>query len=231
MELVEGQSLAQVLDDLRGERSSSSMEASVTQVAAGTSDTPEAESTGGAESTSHSGTGGRRWFDTVAGLLADVGDALHYAHEQGVIHRDVKPANLLLSGDGRLCLGDFGLARVTQEPGMTVSGSFLGTPAYMSPEQVAAGRVKLDHRTDVYLAGGGAVRDAHAATSFRGRFAGAGPERDPVPGSEAAAQNQPQEFHWISRRSVSRRWRRTRTGATRRPGKMAADLKRQFLAA
>ena len=89
----------------------------------------------------------------MARLLADVGDALHYAHERGVIHRDVKPANLLLSGDGRLCLGDFGLARVAQEPGMTVSGSFLGTPAYMSPEQVAAGRVKLDHRTDVYSLG------------------------------------------------------------------------------
>jgi tetratricopeptide (TPR) repeat protein len=127
MELVQGQSLAQVLNDLRGE-----------QPNLGLSDTD---------------TGGREWFDTVARLMADVGDALHYAHGQGVIHRDVKPANLLLSDDGRLCLGDFGLARVAQEPGMTVSGSFLGTPAYMSPEQVAAGRAQLDHRTDVYSLG------------------------------------------------------------------------------
>jgi tetratricopeptide (TPR) repeat protein len=152
MELVEGQSLSQVLDDLRGERSSSLMEVTVTQAAAGASVTPAAEPTGAAESTGHSETGRRR-FETVARLLADVGDALQYAHERGVIHRDVKPANLLLSGDGRLCLADFGLARVVQEPGMTVSGSFLGTPAYMSPEQVAAGRVKLDHRTDVYSLG------------------------------------------------------------------------------
>jgi serine/threonine protein kinase/Tfp pilus assembly protein PilF len=152
MELVEGQSLSQVLDDLRGQRTSPLLETTVTMKGAGTSDAPAPEPTDTAESASHSDTdtGGRQWFDTVAKLLAAVGDALHYAHERGVIHRDVKPANLLLSGDGRLCLGDFGLARVAQEPGMTVSGSFLGTPAYMSPEQVAAGRVKLDHRTDVY---------------------------------------------------------------------------------
>jgi serine/threonine protein kinase/Flp pilus assembly protein TadD len=155
MELIEGQSLSQVLHDLRGEKPNPLMEATVTLAAPASSDAPAAESTTTAESTSYSDTdtGGRQWFDTVAKLLADVGDALNYAHEQGVIHRDVKPANLLLSGDGRLCLGDFGLARVAQEPGMTVSGSFLGTPAYMSPEQVAAGRVKLDHRTDVYSLG------------------------------------------------------------------------------
>ena len=80
-------------------------------------------------------------------------DALHYAHGRGVIHRDVKPANLMLSDDGRLCLTDFGLARVAQEPGMTVSGSFLGTPAYMSPEQIAAGRVQVDQRSDIYSLG------------------------------------------------------------------------------
>jgi serine/threonine protein kinase/Tfp pilus assembly protein PilF len=155
MELVEGQSLSQVLDDLRGEKSSPLMEATVTQVVAGTSDAPAFEPTGAADSAtpSDTDTGGRKWFKTVAKLLADAGDALHYAHERGVIHRDVKPANLLLSGDGRLCLGDFGIARLAQEPGMTVSGSFIGTPAYMSPEQVAAGRVKLDHRTDVYSLG------------------------------------------------------------------------------
>src|SRR5262245_43058305 len=80
-------------------------------------------------------------------------DALEYAHRQGVIHRDVKPANLLLSPEGRLSLNDFGLARLLEQPGMTVSGEFVGTPAYMSPEQVAAGRVPLDQRTDVYSLG------------------------------------------------------------------------------
>ena len=94
-----------------------------------------------ATSSSETSTGGRAWFDSVASLVAGVADALHYAHGRGVIHRDIKPANLMLSSDGHLCITDFGLARILQEPGMTVSGSLLGTPAYMAPEQIAVGRV------------------------------------------------------------------------------------------
>ena len=73
--------------------------------------------------------------------------------QQGIIHRDIKPANLLLSPDGRLTLNDFGLARILDQPGMTVTGDFVGTPMYMSPEQVTAGRTPLDHRTDIYSLG------------------------------------------------------------------------------
>src|SRR5262249_2794565 len=69
------------------------------------------------------------------------------------VHRDLKPANLLLGPDGRLSLNDFGLARVLEQPGMTQTGEFLGTPAYMSPEQVTGGRVPADHRTAVYSLG------------------------------------------------------------------------------
>ena len=86
-------------------------------------------------------------------MVAEVADALDYAHQHGVIHRDVKPSNLLLSPDGRLSLNDFGLARVLEQPGMTITGEFVGTPAYMSPEQITAGRVPVDHRTDVYSLG------------------------------------------------------------------------------
>jgi serine/threonine protein kinase len=107
----------------------------------------------GPTSLSDTASDSRKRFDTVAKLLAEVADALHYAHGHGIVHRDIKPANLMLSNDGRLCVTDFGLAQVAQEPRMTVSGSPMGTPAYMSPEQVAAGRVKLDHRTDVYSLG------------------------------------------------------------------------------
>lgn len=92
-------------------------------------------------------------FDRVASMIADVADALHHAHQNGVTHRDVKPSNLLLSSDGRLSIADFGLARMLEEPGMTVTGEFIGTPAYMSPEQVTAGYVPVDHRTDVYSLG------------------------------------------------------------------------------
>ena len=85
---------------------------------------------------------GSGYFDTVARMIAEVADALEYAHQQGVIHRDIKPSNLLLSPDGRLSVNDFGLARVLEQPGMTMTGEFVGTPAYMSPEQITAGRIR-----------------------------------------------------------------------------------------
>jgi tetratricopeptide (TPR) repeat protein len=91
-------------------------------------------------------------FSAIARHLADVADALQHAHEQGVIHRDVKPSNLLLAADGRLLLGDFGLAQVLAQPSLTRTGEFIGTPSYMSPEQIS-GNPPLDHRTDLYSLG------------------------------------------------------------------------------
>jgi serine/threonine protein kinase/Flp pilus assembly protein TadD len=155
MELIDGQSLDHVLRDMVDEGSNPLMEATVTQTV--TELRPQRASTTSqdqaATSLSDTSAGGREWFDTVAKLMADVADALHYAHGRGVIHRDVKPANLMLSRDGHLSITDFGLARMLQEPGMTVSGSFLGTPAYMAPEQIAAGRIQVDHRADIYSLG------------------------------------------------------------------------------
>src|SRR5205807_10270399 len=93
------------------------------------------------------------YFDTVARMVAEVADALDYAHKNGVVHRDMKPSNLLLSPEGRLSVNDFGLARMLEQPGMTMTGEFVGTPAYMSPEQITAGRVPVNHRTDIYSLG------------------------------------------------------------------------------
>jgi serine/threonine protein kinase len=93
------------------------------------------------------------YCDNVARTIAEVADALEYAHQQGVVHRDIKPSNLLLSPAGRLSVSDFGLARMLEQPGMTMTGEFVGTPAYMSPEQITAGRTPLDHRTDIYSLG------------------------------------------------------------------------------
>jgi tetratricopeptide (TPR) repeat protein len=92
------------------------------------------------------------FYRNVARLMAEAANALHHAHEKGIIHRDVKPSNLLLAPDGRLCVSDFGLARVLEQPGLTVSGDLVGSPSYMSPEQ-AAGRVLVDRRTDIYSLG------------------------------------------------------------------------------
>jgi eukaryotic-like serine/threonine-protein kinase len=88
-------------------------------------------------------------------LLAEVADALSYAHSQGVVHRDIKPDNVLLSGRHAL-VTDFGVAKAVSEAtgrqDLTTAGIALGTPAYMAPEQ-AAGDPHIDHRVDIYALG------------------------------------------------------------------------------
>jgi serine/threonine protein kinase len=120
MEWVEGQQLSHVLNDLRGQQSNPLMEAASTETAEASPDKKDKKeeepspTISSPTSLSDPSSSGRQWFDAVARLLAEVADALHYAHGRGVIHRDVKPANLMLSNDGRLCLTDFGLVRVAQ---------------------------------------------------------------------------------------------------------------------
>lgn len=82
-----------------------------------------------------------------------VADALHYAHEMGIVHRDIKPPNLLLDTEGEVWVADFGLAQVQSDAGMTATGAIVGTLRYMSPEQALGNRVGVDHRTDIYSLG------------------------------------------------------------------------------
>jgi eukaryotic-like serine/threonine-protein kinase len=85
------------------------------------------------------------------GIAAAVAEGLAYAHERGVVHRDIKPGNIMVLADGRVKIMDFGIARLNESNVKTQTGMLLGSPQYMSPEQIVGQDV--DHRTDIFSLG------------------------------------------------------------------------------
>jgi tetratricopeptide (TPR) repeat protein len=155
MQFIEGQTLAALIRQLR--QSASPEEATTAYSPADGLGNPTAATAPAArQSTLANSTPpkGRQHFRQVAEWGEKAAEALDHAHHTGIVHRDVKPSNLMLDSRGDLWLTDFGLARVQQgEADLTITGDLVGTLRYMSPEQALAKRVLIDHRTDVYSLG------------------------------------------------------------------------------
>ncbi len=161
MELVDGASLDRVIDRMRGESFEHVRKMRIADVvsAHGLDDPPPADAKppsgepGSKTRKASSSASNKNYIESSVRLICQVADALEHAHKAGVIHRDIKPANILVRGDGAPVLTDFGLARESGLPGITVTGTFAGTPNYLSPEQAMSGRVPVDHRSDVFSLG------------------------------------------------------------------------------
>jgi serine/threonine protein kinase/tetratricopeptide (TPR) repeat protein len=148
MQFVEGQTLAALIGQLRDRSQPAEATAPVvspSQAEGTTQDLAATWTERAVRDPAH--------YRLVAHVGVQAAEALEHAHRLGVVHRDIKPANLLLDGAGQVWVTDFGLARLSGDPGLTRTGDLVGTLRYMSPEQTEGKHAPLDHRTDVYSLG------------------------------------------------------------------------------
>jgi tetratricopeptide (TPR) repeat protein/serine/threonine protein kinase len=147
MQFIEGRTLADFIAQQQGVSPSQVLTVAEGEgVASATTVPPAAQATSAAPRDT-------AYFRRAAEWGIQAAEALDCAHTLGVVHRDVKPANLLVDGADRLWVTDFGLAQVQSDARLTMTGDLVGTLRYMSPEQALAKRVVIDHRTDVYSLG------------------------------------------------------------------------------
>lgn len=147
MEYIEGVSLDRILASIRNvspdEKASDVMRKcpeAQADIYSGKSD--DTEGSNGAEID-------KDYIVTVSRMIISIASALEYAHNKGILHRDVKPSNILIASDGTAKLVDFGLAKAETQPSITVTGEFFGTASYVSPEQIRKPET-ADRRSDVY---------------------------------------------------------------------------------
>lgn len=140
----------------------------------------------------------------VVSIMTQLLDALDYAHDHGVVHRDVKPANIIMTPSGRLKVADFGIARIDHS-NLTQTGSIMGTPAYMSPEQYSGQQV--DRRSDIFSCGVVLYELLTGVKPFEGPTQSIGykichePHRNP---SEVNPQGVPQVFDAILAKALAK---------------------------
>ena len=148
MEYVRGETLARMVSIERDERSEGDSFHVETDAPRGDAE----ELVKGARQASAASPPDLDGVNRFVAILERAARALHAAHEAGVIHRDIKPGNVIVGEDDRPVMLDFGLARDLDDGSFTLtqSGEFFGTPLYMSPEQISAHRISLDRRTDIF---------------------------------------------------------------------------------
>ncbi len=154
MRFIDGQSLAAVVTARRGPGVATGIDATMPYLANADVETvPDTTAPAPASGTAGRELTARQYPRWVAETGRQAAVALEHAHQMGVVHRDIKPANLLLDSAGKLWVADFGLAQVSTDAGLTLTGEILGTLRYASPEQALAKPGLIDHRSDVYSLG------------------------------------------------------------------------------